>query len=142
MATDRRDETTRLLRELAPQLDRVRPPTPSDVLVARTFQAAREELRAGPAPRGAPVPLAAGFPAELARMLGAVLPALVLATAWNVAVLVLGARLLQVWLPPALAQALVTAYGVGAAGWLALALGSVPLLAHRRALGRLGEDEA
>jgi hypothetical protein len=139
---DRRDATLHLLRELAPQLDRVRPPALPDALVERTLQAARQELRRSPAARSAPVPVAAGFAGELARLLGAALPALLLAAAWNLAVLVLGARLLQAWLPPALAEALLTAYGVGAAGWLALALGSVPLLAHRRALGRMGENEA
>lgn len=126
-----------LLRELGPALEAFRAPIAPDALVERTLLRARAELGRGLAPQRVPTPLAAGYPSELARLVAAVLPALALAVAWNLAVLVVVRALLSAWLPPAVVRTLVAAYLVGAAGWLALAVGSLPLFAHRRALGRL-----
>lgn len=139
---ERNPESGDLLRELRGSLEAFEAPGPPDALVERTLLRAAEELgRAQPAPAEA-ARLAAGYSAELVRLLGAVLPALLLAAAWNGAVLLLGWSLLSAWLPHAVAETLLTAYCVGAAGWLALALGSVPLAAQRRALGRSRETAA
>lgn len=136
---ERTAESRELLRELRAGLEAFEAPKPSDALVERTLLRAVEEMGRALPGRVEAAPLAAGYPAELARLLGAVLPALLLAAAWNGAVLLLGWSVLSAWLPHAVAEALLTAYCVGAAGWLALALGSVPLAAQRRALGRSRE---
>jgi hypothetical protein len=133
----------RELARLAPSLDSLEVPEPSEDLVARTLQLASTELRAGthsaPQRRGhALVP--AGFKRELTRLLGASALSLPLYLLWNLAILWLGREILAAWLPASLTWGLAAAYVFGAIGWLALVLGSLPLLAHRRAL--LRHDEA
>jgi hypothetical protein len=58
---------------------------------------------------------------------------------WNLAILSLGREILVAWLPASFAWGLVGAYVFGAIGWLALVLGTLPVLAHRRALMRHNE---
>jgi hypothetical protein len=113
------------------------PREPDARLVARTQHLARAELRAA-APRA--------VTAELSRLLAAALPALVLVLAWNAAVLWLAPDLLAGILPtslaPKLAAALPTLYVVGAVGWTALLVGSLPAVAHRLAARRELEASA
>ena len=129
-----------MLRQLSPQLDAWAAPAPPRELVQRTLGAARAELRAERAVAGLPAHVvAAGFERELLRLLAAAAPALLVAVAWNLLVLLRGPALLDAWMPSLLAWALPVAYVLGAAGWLALVLGSLPVLAHRRAHRRVQE---
>ena len=48
----------------------------------------------------------------------------------------LGREMLASWLPTSFSWGLAGAYAFGAIGWLALVLGTLPVLAHRRALLR------
>ena len=133
-------ELQRWLRELAPQLDALRElPPPPPVLLRETLEAARQELARSPehspvSPRNR---LPAGFPRELARLAAAATPPLLIALAWNAWVVLRGSQLLGAILPEPAAHALPLAYAVGALGWLALAVGSLPLAAHRRARAAL-----
>ncbi len=137
------DPAERALQRLAPRLDALTAPEPPAALVERTLARARAELAAAaPAVQIRRVPatgLPAGFVPELLRLLGATAAPLALVVAWNTLVVVLGPRLLAGWLPAPLALAVVVAYGLGALGWLALVYGSLPLVAHHRALARQGE---
>jgi len=107
------------------------PREPDASLVTRTQRRARAELRAS-SPRAVTV--------ELSRLLAAAIPALCLIVLWNATVLWLGPELLAGVLPtalaPKLAAALPTVYVVGAAGWAALLVGSLPAVAHRLAARR------
>jgi hypothetical protein len=136
------DPIDRELARLAPSLDSLEEPQPSEGLVSRTLQLASAELRAGahsalPERGHAVVP--AGFKRELARLLGASALSLPLFLLWNLAILWLGRELLVTWLPASLTWGLAGAYVFGAIGWLALVLGTLPVLAHRRALLRHNE---
>jgi hypothetical protein len=129
----------RELARLAPSLESLEVPHPSDELVRHTLQMASAELRAGlesspVQPAHALVPV--GFKRELARMLGASALSLPLFLLWNLAVISLGREILATWLPASLTWGLAGAYAFGAVGWLALVLGTLPVLAHRRALLR------
>jgi len=140
-ADRRRDaELQRWLQELAPRLDALRelPPPPPELLRG-TLQAARQELARGRerSPRSPDNRLAEGFPRELARLAAAATPPLLLALAFNAWVVLRGSQLLGALLPEPAAHALPLAYAVGALGWLALVVGSLPLAAHRRALSML-----
>jgi hypothetical protein len=77
-----------------------------------------------------------GFKRELARLLGASALSLPLFLLWNLAVISLGREILATWLPASLTWGMAGAYAFGAIGWLALVLGTLPVLAHRRALLR------
>jgi len=118
-----------LERLLAEVLEEPREPDPR--LVARTQRLARAELRAA-TPRA--------VRAELSRLLAAAIPAVLLVLVWNAAVLWLAPDLLAGFfltsLAPRLAAALPTLYVVGAAGWVALLIGSLPAVAHRLATRR------
>ena len=130
------------LRSLAKALDALPVPEPRPELVATTLARARTALaepsahRSPSAARSAPV---AGFGAELLRVLAAAAAPLPLVLLWNWAVLALGAELLGPFLPAPLLAALAVGWGLAAAGWLALLYGSIPFLAHRRAVRRLNE---
>ena len=130
------------LARLAPSLDSLEAPEPPERLVGRTLQLASAELRAGTQAalqeRGHAV-VPAGFNRELARLLGASALSLPLFVLWNLAVLWLGREILASWLPASFTWSLAAAYLFGAIGWLALVLGSLPVLAHRRALLRDSE---
>jgi hypothetical protein len=127
------------LARLAPSLDSLQAPQPSEDLVRRTLQLASSELRAGtpsalPHQRHAIVPT--GFKRELARLLGASALSLPLFLLWNLAILSLGREILATWLPAPFTLSLAVAYVLGAIGWLALVVGTLPVLAHKRALLR------
>ena len=127
----------RELARLAPSLDSLQVPPPSEGLVNRTLQLASAELRTGrqsDLQGHAVVPT--GFRRELARLLGASALSLPLFALWNLAVLWLGHQILAIWLPVSFTWGLAGAYLFGAIGWLALVLGTLPVLAHRRALLR------
>ena len=116
------------LRSLAAALDSLPAPEPRPELLAAT----RARARAALAPP-------AGFGTELLRVFAgaaAVLPFVVL---WNWAVLAVGEELLAPFLPAPLLAALAAGWVLAASGWLALLYGSIPFLAHRRALRRLNE---
>ena len=127
------------LERLASSLDSLEVRPPSEGLVDHTLQLALAELRAGTQPalqaRGhALVPV--GFKRELARLLGASALSLPLFLLWNLVVLWLGREILAAWLPASLTWGLAAVYLFGAIGWLSLVLGTLPVLAHRRALLR------
>jgi len=136
------DPTERELARLAASLDSLEVPEPSEELVGRTLEMASTELRAETQSalqqRGHAV-VPRGFKRELARLFGASALSLPLYLLWNFAMLWLGGEILSVWLPPSLIWGLAVAYVFGAIGWLALVLGSLPILAHRRALLRHSE---
>lgn len=127
------------LAPLAPLLDSLAAPEPPERLVQRTLEMASAELRAG---SQAALPMRGrvpdGFKRELARLLGASALSLPLFLLWNLAVLWLGGEILATWLPASFTWGLAAAYLFGATGWLALVLGTLPVLAHRRALLREG----
>jgi len=129
----------RELARLAPSLDSLEAPQPSEGLVGRTLHLASAELRAGAqsalSQRGHSF-VPAGFKRELARLLGASALSLPLFLLWNLAVIWLGQEILTTWLPVSFTWGLIGAYAFGAIGWLALVLGTLPVLAHRRALQR------
>ena len=127
----------RELARLAPSLDSLQVMPPSEGLVDRTLQLASAELRAGRQTdlQGHTV-VPAGFRRELARLLGASALSLPLFALWNLAVLWVGHQILAVWLPASFTWGLAGAYLFGAIGWLGLVLGTLPVLAHRRALLR------
>ena len=132
----------RELARLAPSLDSLDVQEPSEGLASRTLALASAELRAGTQSAlqqrsHALVPT--GFKRELARLLGASALSLPLFLLWNLAVLALGREILATWLPASLTWGLAGAYVFGAIGWLALVLGTLPVLAHRRALLRHNE---
>jgi hypothetical protein len=136
------DPIERELARLAPSLDSLEVREPSEELVGRTLELASAELRAGTQSalqqRGHAV-VPRGFKRELARLFGASALSLPLYLLWNFAILWLGGEILSAWLPPSLTWGLAVAYVFGAIGWLALVLGSLPVLAHRRALLRHSE---
>jgi hypothetical protein len=109
-------------------------PEPPPTLVARTLTAARAELRAGWAP---------GFWRELLRLAAPAVAALPVVVAVDAAVAWAAWLLLSAWLPawaPRELAVLVPALFVfGAAGWLALFWGALPVLAHQRVQRRLRE---
>jgi hypothetical protein len=123
------------LARLAPRLDELQVGEPPTALVERTLRAARLELARTPA---APVsqPLPAGFKRELVRVLSLTAAPGALAIVWNALVILVAPALLSQWLPEGIAGALVAAYAFAALGWLALVYGSLPFVAHRRALMR------
>lgn len=132
----------RELERLAPALDSLEVSEPSEQLVRHTLQMATAELRLGTETtlqeRGhAYIP--AGFKRELARLLGASALSLPLYLLWNIGILSLGREILLMWLPASYTWALTGVYLFGAVGWLALVLGTLPVLAHRRALLRHNE---
>jgi hypothetical protein len=130
------------LARLAPSLDSLEAPEPPEQLVAHTLQLASAELGAGTRSaleQRAHAVVPAGFNRELARLLGASALSLPLFVLWNLAVLWLGREILAAWLPASFTWSLAAAYLFGAIGWLALVLGSLPVLAHRRALLRHSE---
>ena len=129
----------RELARLAPSLDSLEVQDPSEGLASHTLALASAELRAGTQSAlqqrsHALVPT--GFKRELARLLGASALSLPLFLLWNLAVLSLGREILATWLPAPFTWGLAGAYVFGAIGWLALVLGTLPILAHRRALLR------
>ena len=130
------------LARLAPSLDSLQAPQPSEDLVSRTLQLASAELRAETRSalrqRGHAI-VPTGFKRELARLLGASALSLPLFLLWNLAILSLGREILVTWLPASFTLSLAVAYLLGAIGWLALVLGTLPVLAHRRALIRHNE---
>jgi len=133
------DPIDRELAQLAPSLDSLEVPQPPEGLVRHTLQLASVELRAGTQsalqqPGHSFVP--AGFKRELARLLGASALSLPLFLLWNLAVISLGREILATWLPASFTWGLAGVYAFGAIGWLALVLGTLPVLAHRRALLR------
>lgn len=103
---------------------------PPPALVARTLAAARSELRAGFAP---------GFWRELLRLAAPAAAALPVVLALDAAVAWTAWLLLSGWLPRELAALVPGLFVFGAAGWLALFFGALPVLAHRRTLRRLQE---
>lgn len=135
-----RDELEAALGDLAPiLLARDSVPEPSDALVSATLERASALLRSPvPIPRHAEIPV--GFKRELAKLFATVSAPLVLVLGWNAFVLLRLpgwlAAWLPAWMPDSLAWALPAAYVLGAAGWLALVFGSLPLIAHRRAWQR------
>jgi hypothetical protein len=142
--TERRSDEAELavdLAVLAPVLDAARSPAPSPALVARTLRLALDELAKPPAllpgVAAARAQLPVGFRRELARMLAAALPALVLALAWAGLVLRHGPAWLGSWLPADVALALIGAPLLIGLSALGLTTASLPLLAHRRALLRM-----
>jgi hypothetical protein len=134
------------LRALAPLLDGVAAPAPPPALVERTRRLAVAQLGLRPAiaPGVASVreELPRGFRRELARLVLATLPALALLLVWDAFLLREGAAWLTGWLPAGLALALVAAHVVGGLGWIGLTYASLPLVAHRRTLLRLGSSDA
>jgi hypothetical protein len=58
---------------------------------------------------------------------------------WNALVILMAPALLSQWLPSGVASGLVAVYAFAALGWLALVYGSLPFVAHRRALARQQE---
>jgi len=134
MTHDPASERLRPLADLRPLLDDLVAEEPPEALVEDTLRCACAALResACEPPRWRNIP--AGFRRELLRLIAATLPALAVAIAWDALILARAPGLLAAWLPVPLAWALPIAYVLGAAGWLALVLGSLPLLAHHRAL--------
>ena len=127
------------LARLAPSLDSLEAPQPPEALVGRTLQLASAELRAGARsalPQRSHSLVPAGFKRELARLLGASALSLPFFLLWNLAVIWLGQEILAIWLPASFSWGLIGVYAFGAIGWLALVLGTLPVLAHRRALLR------
>ena len=136
------DPIDRELARLAPALDSLEVPEPSEALVNHTLQMASAELRLGTEtalqqPGHTFIP--AGFKRELARLLGASALSLPLYLLWNLGILTLGREILLIWLPASYTWALAGVYVFGAVGWLALVMGTLPVLAHRRALLRHNE---
>ena len=132
----------RELARLAPSLDSLEAPQPSEGLVSRTFQLASSELRAGMRSvlqQRDHTLVPTGFKRELARLLGASALSLPLFLLWNLAILSLGRELLATWLPASFTWGLAGAHVFGAIGWLALVVGALPVLAHKRALLRLNQ---
>jgi hypothetical protein len=103
---------------------------PPPAVVARTLAAARSELRAGFAP---------GFWRELLRLAAPAAAALPVVLALDAAVAWTAWLALSGWLPRELAALLPALFVFGAAGWLALFFGALPVLAHRLTLRRLQE---
>jgi hypothetical protein len=135
----RRDaELEAALRQLGPALDRVEVPPPPPALVDRALLAARAELARPPM---APVRpgLAPGFGRELARLLALTAAPLALLVLVNAAIVWNAPGWLADWLPAPLLALGAAAWAFGALGWLALVWGSLPFVAHRRALTRLRE---
>lgn len=126
------------LRQLGPALDGVEVPPPPSELVDRALLAARAEL-ARPVAVAARPALPAGFGRELARLLALTAAPLALVLALNAAILLTAPEWLSGWLPAPLVSFGVAAWAFGALGWLALVWGSLPFVAHRRALTRLQE---
>lgn len=130
------------LARLAPVLDSLEVPEPPEALVDHTLQMASAELHLGTQStlqqRGHAV-MPAGFQRELARLLGASALSLPLFLLWNLGILSLGREILITWLPVSFTWGLAGAYLFGAIGWLALVLGTLPVLAHKRALLRHNE---
>ncbi len=132
----------RELERLAPALDSLEVSEPSERLVRHTLELATVELRretqTAVQERGHAV-IPAGFPRELARLLGASALSIPLYLLWNLGILALGREILIIWLPASFTWGLAGAYLFGAIGWLAVVLGTLPVLAHRRALLRHNE---
>ncbi len=130
------------LRALSPELDRWVVAEPGAELVDATLRQARA-LLADPVPAPTHATIPSGFKRELAKLLAAAVPPLIVVLAWNAFVLLRAPewleRWLPAWLPDSLAWALPAAYALGALGWLALVFGSLPVFAHRRAWLRTHE---
>ena len=130
------------LARLAASLDSLQTPRPPEDLVGRTLQLASAELRAethSALQQQGHTLVPTGFKRELARLLGASAPSLPLFLLWNLAILSLGREILATWLPASFTLSLAVAYLLGAIGWLALVVGTLPVLAHKRALLRHGQ---
>ncbi|MCP3986023.1 MAG: hypothetical protein GY723_16695 [bacterium] len=127
-----RDELEADLRELMPILERDTVPEPSDALVSATLERASTLLRT-PAPIPAHTEIPVGFKRELAKLIAAVSVPFLFVLGWNAFVILRVPGFLGTWLPDPLAWALPAAYVLGAAGWLTLVFGSLPVVAHRRA---------
>jgi hypothetical protein len=131
------------LRALADALDCAPAPELRPELAAELHRRAAEELAvASPVPRPAETGLPAGYHRELARLLlwaALPLPALAL---WYAALFRVGGSLLADLLPDFLVVMIGFAFAAGAASWLALIYGSIPFVAHRRAVRRQREVTA
>lgn len=131
------------LRALADALDRAPAPELRPELAAALRRRADEELAvASPIAGPAEAALPAGYHRELARLLlwaALPLPALVL---WYAALFRLGGSLLANLLPHFLVVAIGLAFAAGATSWLALIYGSIPFVAHRRAVSHQREVTA
>ncbi len=122
------------LDELRAQLETLTTPDAPESLVGATLSRARTLLGNGTLPARAARGLPEGYTSECLRLLGVALLPFPVVVAWNLALLAVGEQLLAPLLPAALLSALGVAYVAAAAGWSALLYGSIPILAHRRAL--------
>lgn len=129
-------------------------PEPSPALRRRTLRLARLELAANveaelDAPLSGRVEIAAGthhpaglppgFARECIRLLGGAVAALPVIVGWNWLVIQAGGGLLASLLPEPVIGVLAGAYVASVAGGLAFLYGSIPFVAHRRALRTLAE---
>jgi hypothetical protein len=129
-------------------------PEPSAALRRRTLRLARLELAANveaglDAPLSDRIEVAAGprhaaglppgFARECLRLLGGAVAALPVIVGWNWLVLQAGGGLLASLLPEPVIGVLAGAYLASVAGGLAFLYGSIPFVAHRRALRSLAE---
>jgi len=135
MSDTRDDEIQRELRALSRELDTFRAPAPPRALIETTLAHAKRELRAQVAARTVPI----GFRRELAKVLIAATPPLVIVLGWNAYFLPRLAGYLDTLLPSAVAHWVALAYSGGALAWLALAGGLIPIAAHQRARLRASE---
>lgn len=127
---------------LRARLDRLGEADVPQAVSERTLGRARSLLAGGIGPsQPAQIPrgLPQGYRSECLRLLGAALLPLPLVLAWNLGLLAVGERLLAPFVPPVLLSTLAVGYLVAAAGWFALVYGSIPIVAHRRALRKLAE---
>jgi hypothetical protein len=129
------------LARLASLLDSLDTPEPSEELVGRTLRLASAQLRAETQsalqrPKRALAVVPVGFKRELARLLGVSAVSLPIVLLWNAVILSLGRQILEAWLPASFTCGLAGFYVFGAIGWLALVLGTLPILAHHQALLR------
>jgi len=139
---DRSPEKTQELGDLAERFDGWTTPEPGENLLHNTLALSSALLRE-PVPESTHATIPTGFKRELAKLLAVALPPLALVVAWNAFVILqlpdVLSRWLPAWLPEGLAFALPAAYVLGAAGWVALVFGSLPVVAHRRAWHRTHE---
>lgn len=124
---------------LRARLDRLGEADVPQAVRERTLGRARSLLAGGIGAAQIPRGLPQGYRSECLRLLGAALLPLPLVVAWNLALLAVGERLLAPFVPPVLLSTLAVGYLVAAAGWFALVYGSIPIVAHRRALRKLAE---
>lgn len=139
--------------ELASLSEELRPlaasAEPSPALRRRTLRLAKLELAAkveseleAPLAGGAeiaPRSLPPGFARECLRLLGGAVATLPVIVGWNLLVLWAGGGLLVSLLPEPVLGVLAGAYVASVAGGLAFLYGSIPFVAHRRALRNLAE---